>query len=109
MRRCVGLAFLFFQLAWVVFTQFGSARWLCWAPNDYAVEYQLDVMKDGQRVTGRYHIPEKGLYENPAQNIIDLIEQYEKTRGRNDDVEVNLTYRNSGGPEFHWHYPGPTR
>jgi hypothetical protein len=105
MKRRIGQAFLFVQFAWVTFAQFGSARWLCWAPNDYAVEYRLDVIKDGQRITGRYNIPDKGLYENPAQNIIDLIEQYERTYGRKDRVEVSLTYRTSGGPESHWHYP----
>jgi hypothetical protein len=105
MKRRIGQTFLFVQLGWVIFSQFGSARWLCWAPNDYAVEYHLVVTKDGERITRRYNIPDQGLYENPAQNIIDLIEQYERTYGWKDHVEVDLTYRNSGGPESHWHYP----
>ena len=109
MKQRVAQAFLCVQLAWIILAQFGSSRWLCWAPNDYAVEYRLDVLKDGQRITGRYRIPDQGLYENPAQNIIDLIEQYERTYGRKDHVEVDLTFRNSGGPESHWHYPENAR
>lgn len=109
MKRHIGKAFLLVQLIWVGFAQFGSSRWLCWAPNDYAVEYELIVLKDGRRITGRYTVPDHGLYENPAQNMIDIIEQYERRYGRNDRVEVDLIYRNSGGPESRWHYPETAR
>jgi hypothetical protein len=109
MKRRIGQTFLMVQFVWMILSQFGSARWLCWAPNDYALEYQLTVLKDGQRITGRYGIPDQGLYENPSQNIIDIIEQYERTYGRTDHVDVDLRYRNSGAPESHWHYPQNAR
>ena len=109
-RRTAGIAFLLAQAALVAYAQLGPSRWLCWAPNDYAVEYQLHVKAQGRElnpaeVQARYHVADHGWYENPAANIMDIVRQYEQTLGRGDTAQVQLIYRVDGGGTAEWRWP----
>ena len=109
-RPLIGIGFLAIQLAQVFHAQWGASRWLCWAPNDYVTEYRLEASVEGrqlspQEIADRYQIPARGVYENPAQNIIEIVEQYEETYGRTNPAKVTLLYRVSGGTAREWQWP----
>jgi hypothetical protein len=109
-RSTAGVVFLFAQAALVAHAHFGQSRWLCWAPNDYAVEYQLHVTARGRElnpseIQTRYHVADHGWYENPAANIMDIVRQYEQTDGEHDAAQVLLMYRLDGGHEQEWRWP----
>jgi hypothetical protein len=109
-RYTAGSVFLLAQAALVVHAHFVPSRWLCWAPNDYAVEYQLHVKAYGRElnpaeVQTRYHVADHGWYENPAANIMDIVRQYEQTDGAKDAAQVLLTYRLDGGQTREWRWP----
>jgi hypothetical protein len=110
MRRLIGILFLFLQLSSFVYARFVPSRWLAWAPNDYAVDYSLRVQVR-ERVLSkfeteeRYGLPAKSLYENPPQNIMDIVRQYEQTYGRKDHAGAVLQYRLNGGPPQQWRWP----
>jgi hypothetical protein len=110
LRRTIGIVFLLPQLALVIQARFVSARWLCWAPNDYVVEYQLRVNVRGRdldpsEIEKRYRLSSQGWYENPAENIMDIVGRYEQTEGRGDAAEVLLLYRLDGGEAKQWQWP----
>ena|SRR6516165_10293584 len=109
-RNAVGTLFLLLQLALVVYARFVPTRWLCWAPNDYAVQYELRVRVGGRdlsplEIQQRYQLPSKGWYENPAENIIDIVNQYERTVGSSDTARVDLVYSVDGGHTREWQWP----
>lgn len=109
MRTKIGVLFLLLQLGCVVYAHFGPSRYFAWAPNDYLVEFNLQVVVNGRTLSpeeaaGRYRLPENGVYEFPAQHIIDAIRQYEQTYGRNEDARILLTYRLNGGDERQWRW-----
>ena len=110
MRTTIGIVFLLLQFGPVVNSRFVDARWLAWAPNDYAVWYRLAVHMDGRDLTAeeiekRYGLASEQVYENPARNIMDIVEQRERTYGRNDHAEVVLIYRPNGEPPKEWRWP----
>jgi hypothetical protein len=109
-RRLIGTIFLLAQLSMIVRGQFGSARWYCWAPNDYAVWYRIEARVNGvplspAQVDQRYQIDAERIYQNPAQNLKDTIQQRETTYGRNDHAEVRLLLRPNGGELQEWKWP----
>jgi hypothetical protein len=111
------MAFLAAQVGWVISAHTsGTARYFCWAPNDYMVEYRIQVSIHGhalttEQVAHRYHLPASGLYEYlveyPAQHLIDDVVQYEHTYGRKDAARVILTYKVNGGKELTWVWSNP--
>ena len=110
MRRLAGISLLLLQVVSVVHARYVPARWLAWAPGDYAVGYRLRVHVGGRDLSGdeiwqRYHISQEGVYENPAQNIMDIVSQRERTYGRNDHAAVVLIYRPNGGAPQEWLWP----
>lgn len=114
-RATVGIILLLLQLVAVAHARSVASRWLAaWAPNDYAVWYRLEVSTKGgplstDEVVRRYGLSGDqtgAVYQNPAQNMIDLIRQYEQTYGRNDQARVVLWYRPNGrGPIQVWRWP----
>src|SRR5437868_6465626 len=110
LRRSAGILFLLTQVALVTYAHLGRSRWLCWAPNDYAVEYQLRVKARGHDLTpaeiqARYQVAEHGWYENPPENIMDVVRQFEQASGNRDTAQVRLTYRLDGGETREWQWP----
>jgi len=56
-------------------------------------------------IARRYGLLAEQVYENPARNVMDIVEQRERTYGRNDHAEVLLTYQPNGGPPKEWRWP----
>jgi len=109
-RFTVATLFLLAQIALVGYARFVHTRWLCWAPNDYAVQYELQVRVRGRdlsplEIQGRYQLPSQGWYENPAENIMDIVDRYERTEGRNDNARVFFVYSVDGGFTRQWQWP----
>lgn len=110
-RPLLAAAFLAIQLGLVVHAQFTPRRYFCWAPNDYANTYILQVKTNGFDLTqdqalARYHLlGHKSSYENPTTHIIDTIRQYEQTYGRNDHAQVTLEWSLNGHQQQNWHWP----
>jgi hypothetical protein len=112
-RTTVAILLLVLQLGSIVYARFTPRRYFCWAPNDYVVEYELDVSVAGrtlspEQVINRYHLSSfhKGLVEHPVEHLIDSIEQYERTYGRSDAAVVRLTWRYNGHPQLReWKWP----
>jgi hypothetical protein len=110
MKQIAAIGLLLLQIVSVVYARFVPSRWLAWAPNDYAVGYKIQAKIHGQPLTAaeigkRYSLLSEGVYENPAQNMIDIIQQNEQTYGRNEQAEVELAYRPNGGPVQEWRWP----
>jgi hypothetical protein len=112
MRRLAGIAFLLLQVAAAIHARFVPSRWLgAWAPNDYAVWYRLQVRVQDRplspdEVGQRYGIRAESVYENPPQNLMDIVRQREQTYGRDDNAQVVLTYHEDRGPTQEWRWPG---
>jgi hypothetical protein len=109
-RSRLGILLLVAQLVWVIYAHFFSWRYFAWAPNDYLVQYTIDVTVDGQPLSAqdigaRYREDQHGRYEAPARHLIDQIRQYEQTYGRSDRAEVVLRYRLNSGEEQIWKWP----
>jgi hypothetical protein len=112
-RTWIAIAFLLLQLGSVIYARFTPRRYFCWAPNDYVVEYQLEVKVHGrplspEQVQMRYQIdPASGWkVEHPAEHLIDSVRQYETTYGRNDKAEVRLRWKYNGHSELRtWQWP----
>jgi hypothetical protein len=109
MRGLIGIVFLLFQLCMVLYARFVPSRYFCWAPNDYMVEYRLRVTVAGhelgpQESFRRYRLPEGGL-QLPVQHIMDIVQQYEQTYGKNDHACVAMRYCVNGHEEREWRWP----
>jgi hypothetical protein len=107
--RLVGGAFLLGQLGWILYEQTRKTRYFCWAPNDYVMDYRLDVRIAGrslsdEEVLARYHWPRIGRFENVPRHLTDIVEQYERTYGSPDRAHVLLLYRVNNGPQQEWHF-----
>src|SRR6266581_8829951 len=112
MRTLIASGFLLLQLASIIYYKFtpapvllGSQRLVSWRahadrwfPHGTVVEYTLQVTVNGrllslEEVRQRYHIGDDykgGVFEQPAQNLIDWVQQYEETYGHNDRADVRL-------------------
>jgi hypothetical protein len=105
----LGCAVLAIQLGLVGYEHLGSTRYFAWAPNDYVVQYTLRATVDGNslspaQVRGRYHLSPHGIWYFPAQQTIDDVQQYERTYGARDHVEVALVYRLNGHATTTWRW-----
>lgn len=110
MRLAIGAAFLAAQVFSIVFAQFGSTRYFCWAPNDYMVVYHMQVEIDGRmlspaEVQQRYRIGAKGVYQNVVSHLESILSQYETTYGRNDSARIVMKYSINGSAESTWVWP----
>src|SRR5215469_2010622 len=112
-RACnlAAATFLALQLCLVVHAQFTPRRYFCWAPNDYANTFSLNVKINGaelspDRALARYHLEgRKFSYENPAIHIADTVRQYEETYGRADHAELVLRWSLNGHELQTWRWP----
>lgn len=100
------------QVAAIAYARVTPKRYFCWAPNDYVTEYTLKVVVNNHQLTDReiltrYRLPEPiGVYGNPAEHIIDAIQQYETTYGSHDLANVELSWTLNGrGPNKTWVWP----
>ena len=110
MKRAAAICLFLVHIVAVVRARSVETRWFSWAPNDYAVGYTLQVKMNGRplsdsEIGSRYAVPAQGVYENPVQNLIEIVSERERTYGRNDHAEVLLTYRPNGGAAQEWRWP----
>ena len=88
-----------------------SSRYFCWAPFDIQTEYELTVaLPNRQVLTGpaaglRYRLPDYGQDNRSPQHIIDTVQQYEQTYGRNDHAQVLMQYTVNGTRRGQWRWP----
>ncbi|HTM49525.1 MAG TPA: hypothetical protein VL285_12615 [Bryobacteraceae bacterium] len=109
-RAGVGAAILLFQLAMIVNARFVPARYFCWAPYDIQTDYRLDVTIGGRELTAaeirrRYRRAKVGSDNRSFRNLMDIVEQYERTYGAADHAQVRMRYRVNGKEEQEWRYP----
>src|SRR5260370_26790045 len=109
MRTGAGVTLLLFQMAMIVNARFVRARYFCWAPYDIQTQYKLEATVNGHRLNGkevraRYRRPQTGTDNRSPQNLIDILQGYEETYGRNDHAQIVMRYRVNGKEEQTWRF-----
>lgn len=110
LRIIIGGGILLFQIVMIGYARFVPSRYFCWAPYDTQTEYRLDVSAGGRELTPaeirkRYRRPKRGVDNRSPKHVMDIIQQYEETYGRNDHAQVSMKYRVNGKAEQEWRYP----
>ncbi len=106
----VGLTFLSLQVISIVYAGFVPEKFFCWAPYDQHSYYEIKVEVDQHTLSReetdlRYRYRSKGWEPRSINNVISIVQQYEKTYGKNDEAKVVLTYESNGHPEQFWTWP----
>jgi hypothetical protein len=109
-RNFIGGGILLGQLVMIGYARFVPSRYFCWAPFDIQSEYRLDVSVAGRPLTpaqirSRYRRPKQGVDNRSIQHVMDIVQQYEESYGRNDHAQVLMKYRINGKAEQEWRYP----
>ena len=109
-RTLAAIALLAFQLAMIGYARFVPSRYFCWAPMDSQNLYSISVVIDGreldpEEVGERYRQPAEGGNWQAVQHVLDKVQQYEETYGRDDAARVVVTYSVNGHPEETWTWP----
>lgn len=109
-RLAVGGAFLFFQLAAIIYARFVPARYFCWAPYDMQTDYVARVRVAGRELTpaeirARYRRGAKGTDNRSVQHVIDIFEQTELRYHAADPAEIELHYTVNGHEKGEWRWP----
>ncbi|MEX2263603.1 MAG: hypothetical protein WD696_16725 [Bryobacteraceae bacterium] len=110
MRLAIGVAFLAFQIAAIVYARYVPSRYFCWAPFDMQTEYWLEVTVDGRPLNGqeirrRYRRPQHGVDNRSPQHVIDIVQQCEERYAAAERVRVRMRYTVNGKEERQWHWP----
>jgi len=100
-RIGLALGLLAIQLGLIVFARFDDRRFFCWGPHDQQTNYTIQVVIDGQpldaqQIEQRYRTPAVGYEFRAKAHLLGLIEQYEKTLGRDDQAQVTVHYGING-------------
>lgn len=117
-RRVAVAVLLAAQLAAIGYARLSPTRYFCWAPYDELSVYDIRVERDGVRLSAveiadRYRLPviENGYSavhgrENRAiAHVLSVIERYERSYGRRQQVRVWVDYRTHGYRRGSWQYP----
>jgi hypothetical protein len=112
MKTTAGVALLLFQVVMIVYARFVPSRYFCWAPFDVQTEYKLQVHVNGKtlsanEIRARYRRPQNGTDNRSPQHVMDIIEGYERTYGKNDHSTVVMRYRVNGKQDQTWQWPPP--
>ena len=107
MRTIVGVSILAFQLVMIVYARFVPSRYFCWAPYDVQTEYWITTVVNGRKLTeseirGRYRRAQHGTDNRSPQHVMDILQGYEESYGRNDHAQVTMRYRVNGKEEQVW-------
>jgi hypothetical protein len=112
MRKLVGAVYLLLQVGSLIYGRLAPSRFFTWAVFEDVTQYNIHVTI-GERlltpaeISERYHIDAAGVYENPTQDIVYIVRQYEETYGREDHSRVVLTYCADGNRTIEWKWPTP--
>jgi hypothetical protein len=108
-RTAVGVLFLAFQLAAIVYARRSPSRYFCWAPYDTQTDFTIRAALHGRPLTPaeirqRYRRPARGSDNRSPQHVIDMIEGVERRLPPDRQADVLLTYRVNGRPERSWQW-----
>ena len=108
-RKIFFIIFFSLQLIGIIYARFTGVRYFCWAPYDQISVYEIEVrlshgLLTDEEIKSRYQIPAKSRENRSIQNIISLIEQYEKSYGKHENAIVRLIYNTNGKPTEIWRY-----
>ncbi|MEM1354781.1 MAG: hypothetical protein AAGC44_11590 [Planctomycetota bacterium] len=110
-RTALVVALLAAQAGMMVFARFDDRRFFCWGPHDQQTAYDIHVVIAGEpldqaQIEQRYRIPAAGYEYRATAHLLGLIEQYEKTLGREDQAQVQVRYGVNGRPLTEvWQWP----
>ncbi len=107
LRKILCILFLSAQLVAIVYGQMGQARYFCWAPYDSISFFRITVIINGRslsqyEIKQRYRLRNIEVETRSIQHVIDILQQYEETYGKEDAAEVHLIYNTNGGEEKSW-------
>lgn len=105
----IGIIFIVFQITLIIYAQFIPERFFCWAPYDEHTYLETQVIIDGRNLSNeeinmRYNYRLKAWEPRSINNIFNMIEQYEKTYGKNDNAYIYITYSTNGHMQKNWFY-----
>ncbi len=114
LSRMFGIAFLFSQLVLIGYARFIPERFFCWAPFDEHTRVKTSVRIDHKFLTpeeidSRYRYRVNGWEVRDIHNVLDIIQSYEETYGKNDNAQVTVNYSINGHLEHEWAYPNKTQ
>ena len=99
-----------FQAIAIVYARFIPGRYFCWAPYDTQDRYRVEVVASGralseQEIDERYRFASNSWQQHSIHNLLEAIEQYETTYGRDDAAKVTVVYSRNGRPDQTWRFP----
>lgn len=108
----LGILFLLAQLLSIIYARFIPERYFCWAPYDEHTLVETTVWVDGMKLSPdqankRYRYLVNGWEPRSVHNVFDIIEHYESTRGREQNVRVEVVYATNGRDKKLWAYTNP--
>ncbi|WP_299550914.1 hypothetical protein [Seonamhaeicola sp.] len=109
LRFLLSLLFIITQVGLISYARFTPVRFFCWAPYDIHNSFEAtatinNTFYDSKQLEERYNYKMKGWEQRSIYNVFLLIERYESTYGRHDDVDVKVVYSINGHPEDVWQY-----
>ena len=109
-RTLAAIGLLGFQIVMIGYARFVPSRYFCWAPMDSQNLYSVTVAiagreLDAEEIEARYRQPAQGGNWQAIQHVLDKVQQYEETYGRDDSAQVVVAYTVNGGPEKTWMWP----
>lgn len=109
-RSAIACTILALQILATGHARFVPTRYLCWAPYDEIVFYEIAVeLPDGpltqEQVKERYRIPKWGRSNRSWAHVTDVVAFYETTSGRGDGANTEVRYTVNGRGPFAWNWP----
>jgi hypothetical protein len=109
-RFIAGAAILAIQVGMIGYARFVPTRYLCWAPYDEIVFYDVQVDTRRGSLTAaealdRYRLPERKRNNRSWAHITSAIVDFERAHGRDDAARVRLRYTVNGRGPFVWRWP----
>jgi hypothetical protein len=109
-RFLTGVFFLVLQIISTGIARFIPERFFCWAPYDEHTKIQSNVYLDSvllspEQTSDRYRYRMNGWEPRAVHNIFNLVEQYERTYGQEENTHITIRYRTNGHPVRVWSYP----
>ena len=110
LRSLIGILFLVIQCAFIILAWFIQEKFFCWAPYDEHTElktvvYINNISLENHEINERYRYNMNFWEPRAIANVLNIVEQYEKTYGKKDSAEVRIIYSTNGGPKKKWCYP----
>ncbi|MCK5443430.1 MAG: hypothetical protein KAJ23_16210 [Maribacter sp.] len=114
LKYFLGGIFLFIQICSIVYARFIPERFFCWAPYDEETYLNTiiivgDKSLSKKEVNNRYRYQVNGWEPRSVNNVFNIIEQYEKTYGENENAQVTVKYKTNGHKMKEWVYSNSSK